>query len=165
MKLLDNSEKLIKISIPQLADWCDNHTKNLTSKKQDLQVTNKQELELKSELNPELKSEKEKRFIKPSLLEVSQFIKEKGYTVDHEQFFNFYESKGWKVGNQPMKDWKAAVSTWQSKNKNKLLEQRVGKQAVNNMDSFKRFHDKMEAKQQEAVGLITQDEVHVNVEP
>lgn len=142
MKLLNNSEKLLKITIPQLEDWCDNHTKNSTSKNQDLQVTNKQELELK--LKSELKLEKEKRFIKPSLLEVSEYIKEQYYNVDPEKFLNWNESKGWKVGNQPMKDWKAAIRTWQSNNKNKLLEQRIGKQAVKNMESLKRFNEQFE---------------------
>ncbi len=53
------SEKLLKIEIPILYDWCDNHTKNSNPKEKNLQVTNKQELELKSELqlNPKLNIE------------------------------------------------------------------------------------------------------------
>ena len=42
---------------------------------------------------------------------------EKGYNVDAEQFFNFYESKGWVVGKSPMKNWRAAVSTWNKREK------------------------------------------------
>jgi hypothetical protein len=33
--------------------------------------------------------------------------------VDAQQFVDFYASKGWRVGNQPMKDWRAAVRTWE----------------------------------------------------
>lgn len=57
-----------------------------------------------------------KKFIKPTLEEVKSYIKENGYHTDPEMFIDFYESKGWKVGNQPMKDWKAAIRTWERKN-------------------------------------------------
>lgn len=52
------SEKLLRIEIPILYDWCDNHTKNTSSEKNDLQVTNKQELKLN--LKPELNTENKK---------------------------------------------------------------------------------------------------------
>ena len=39
--------------------------------------------------------------------------------VNPELFINHYESNGWKVGKNPMKDWKAAVRTWESNNLNK----------------------------------------------
>jgi hypothetical protein len=59
-----------------------------------------------------------KRFKKPSLDELNEY----GKTLtppwkDGQRFLDFYESKGWKVGNQSMKDWKAAVRTWNSKAK------------------------------------------------
>nr|DAI22930.1 MAG TPA: DNA polymerase [Caudoviricetes sp.] len=55
----------------------------------------------------------EKRFSPPSIEEVDSYIQEKGYTVDAERFVNFYESKGWYVGKNKMKNWHAAVATWQ----------------------------------------------------
>ena len=51
-------------------------------------------------------------FVAPSLQEVSDYISEKGYAVDARQFVDFYESKGWMVGSNKMKDWRAAVRTW-----------------------------------------------------
>lgn len=51
-------------------------------------------------------------FVAPSLQEVSDYISEKGYTVDARQFVDFYESKGWMVGSSKMKDWRASVRTW-----------------------------------------------------
>ena len=57
------------------------------------------------------------RFQKPTVQEVEAYIKEKGYHFDAEHFWNYYESKGWKVGNSPMKNWKAACATWESKRK------------------------------------------------
>lgn len=52
------------------------------------------------------------KFVKPSVEEIRQYCQEKGVNVDAEQFFNFYESKGWLIGKSPMKNWRAAVATW-----------------------------------------------------
>ena len=52
------------------------------------------------------------RFSPPSVEDVEAYVREKGYHIDPEAFVAFYESKGWKVGNAPMKDWRAAVVTW-----------------------------------------------------
>jgi len=53
------------------------------------------------------------RFVKPSVADVQAYCYERGNTVDPEAFVSFYESNGWKVGRNPMKDWKAAVRTWE----------------------------------------------------
>ncbi len=55
------------------------------------------------------------RFRKPKVEEVNAYCNERGNYVDAQQFVDFYESKGWKVGNSPMKDWKAAVRTWEQR--------------------------------------------------
>lgn len=56
-----------------------------------------------------------KRFVKPTLEEIETYCKERNNNVDAQRFFDFYESKGWKVGNQPMKDWRACVRTWEKR--------------------------------------------------
>lgn len=53
-----------------------------------------------------------KRFVKPSIEEITAYCTETGIAIDVQHFFDFYESKGWKVGNSPMKDWKASVRNW-----------------------------------------------------
>lgn len=62
------------------------------------------------------KTKPQKRFVKPTILEISEYCQERGNDVNPTKFFNFYESKGWVVGKTPMKDWKAAVRTWETKN-------------------------------------------------
>ena len=52
------------------------------------------------------------RFSPPTIEEIKGYILEKGYSFDAESFFDFYESKGWFVGKNKMKDWKAAVRNW-----------------------------------------------------
>lgn len=52
------------------------------------------------------------RFAPPTVEEVRAYCTEKGYTVDPQRFVDYYTSNGWRVGKNPMKDWKAAVRTW-----------------------------------------------------
>ena len=61
------------------------------------------------------KREARKRSSTPSVDEVREYCFERGNGVDAETFVDFYASKGWKVGNAPMKDWKAAVRTWEKR--------------------------------------------------
>jgi hypothetical protein len=55
---------------------------------------------------------KRKRFTKPTIEEINSYIKEKGYQVDAQRFFDFYQSKGWYIGKNKMRDWRAAIRTW-----------------------------------------------------
>lgn len=61
------------------------------------------------------KREARKRSSTPSVDEVREYCFERGNGVDAETFVDFYASKGWKVGSAPMKDWKAAVRTWEKR--------------------------------------------------
>jgi hypothetical protein len=54
-----------------------------------------------------------KSFIKPTVDEVAAYWETRGNSMDPVRFWDFYESKGWVVGKSPMKDWQAAVRTWE----------------------------------------------------
>lgn len=56
-----------------------------------------------------------RRFTPPTLDDVSVYVRERGSNVDPQRFLDFYASKGWMVGKNPMKDWKAAVRTWEKR--------------------------------------------------
>lgn len=56
-----------------------------------------------------------KRFTPPTPLEIKDYCKQRMNQVNAEKFFDFYESKGWMVGKNKMKDWKACVRTWEAK--------------------------------------------------
>ena len=58
-------------------------------------------------------SPKRKTFTKPTIDEIQDYCIERNNNVNAEQFFDYYESNGWKVGKNSMKDWKAAVRTWE----------------------------------------------------
>lgn len=61
--------------------------------------------------------EKSKRFYPPTLDEVKQYCEERKNNIDPMAFIDFYSSKGWMIGKNRMKDWKAAVRTWERKRK------------------------------------------------
>ena len=56
---------------------------------------------------------KRKRFEKPTLSEIEQYCIERNNNVDAQHFYDYYESNGWKVGKNSMKNWQAAVRTWE----------------------------------------------------
>lgn len=57
------------------------------------------------------------RFVPPTPEEVNAYCQERNNGIDGSEFVDFYTSKGWKVGKNPMKDWKAAVRTWERSRK------------------------------------------------
>ena len=59
------------------------------------------------------------RFTPPSLQEVTDYCKQRNNNIDPEQLIDFYQSKGWMVGKNKMKDWKAAIRTWERRNNEK----------------------------------------------
>lgn len=76
----------------------------------------------KNERMKECKNERKEnkdicRFAPPTIEEIFLYCSERKNKVDAERFFNFYESKGWMVGKNKMKDWKAAVRTWEKSDK------------------------------------------------
>ena len=77
-----------------------------------------------------------KRFAPPTADQVREYCLENGFGVDPERFINFYASKGWKVGNSPMKDWKAAVRNWEQRDKdnNKKANQNYEQRRIRNED-------------------------------
>lgn len=55
------------------------------------------------------------RFTPPTVDDVAAYVSEKGYHVNAERFVSFYQQKGWMVGKNRMKDWKAAVRNWETR--------------------------------------------------
>ena len=86
-------------------------------------ATNKENLaaEPQPEEKPaqEIQQEKPKRknFVKPTVEEIAAYCKEKNYNINAQQFFNYYESNGWKIGRNAMKSWQATVQNWNIRDK------------------------------------------------
>lgn len=95
-----------------------NHTKltdDLTNKSQTI---NKQLTTTKNNKNNKNKENISNRgFAPPTLDNVIGYCQERANKVDPNKFFDFYTSKGWMVGKNKMKDWKAAVRNWERSDK------------------------------------------------
>ena len=71
-----------------------------------------------------------KRFKEPTADEVQSYCKERSNSLDVSKFISFYDSNGWKVGKNKMKDWKACVRTWESN----TLKDNSGRKQLSNKD-------------------------------
>lgn len=88
-------------------------------------TANKHKIKITSSTTPTTTlstTKKQIRFTPPTEEEVATYVAEKGYHFNPAQFVPHYQSKGWKVGNQPMKDWHAACRTWEISWKEKYGE-------------------------------------------
>ena len=83
-------------------------------------------------------SEKPTRFVPPTLNEVQDYILKNGYSVEAERFVDFYEAKGWMIGKNKMKDWKAAVRTWQREQKKQKPDEIGMVLRDNSIDKFEK---------------------------
>jgi len=59
------------------------------------------------------KEKKSTRFVPPTIDEIKAYCKERNSRIDPEAFYSFYESKGWMIGKNKMKNWKMAIVTWE----------------------------------------------------
>ena len=75
--------------------------------------TDKKEIREEGEKKKIKKEKAQMRFSPPTIAEVRAYCQERQNNVDAERFIDYYTSNGWKVGKNPMKDWKAAVRTWE----------------------------------------------------
>lgn len=95
------------------------------------------------DIEEEKKESKKKatsRFSPPTLDEVKAYCIERNNNVDAERFIDYYTSNGWKVGRNPMKDWKATVRTWEKSSKEKPVKQ----QSSGILDDYERMKKEIE---------------------
>ena len=68
----------------------------------------------------ENRNDSKKRFAVPSVEEVAAYCRERGNNVDAQRFVDFYASKGWRIGKEPMRDWRACVRTWERNGRDRV---------------------------------------------
>ena len=99
-------EKQKQIALPSRYDCV---TENNESKSIEKEIDKDKELD---------GNKPQKRFTKPTLEEVQAYCLERGKGVDAQKWVDYYSANSWKVGKNPMKDWKAAVRTWERSGNN-----------------------------------------------
>lgn len=82
---------------------------------------------------------KRKRFTTPTVEEVQAYITSMGYRVSAQSFVDYYIANGWKVGKNPMKDWRAAVRTWNRREKDQ--QQKVVPRPENDISDLTNLYD------------------------
>ena len=70
-----------------------------------------------SDIDKESMERKAQRFVPPTLDDIQSYITEKNLCVSAERFYSYYESNGWRVGKNSMKSWKAALHSWNARDK------------------------------------------------
>lgn len=93
-------------------------TKQEQEKEQEKEQVQDKE-QMLSPFPPSAEEGKEPRFKKPTLEEVRAYCRDRKNSVDPQKWYDHYTSNGWKVGKNPMADWKAAVRTWERSEINK----------------------------------------------
>ena len=96
----------------------------------EIEIELEKKIEIEKEIDSSAKSTttKRKRFEKPTLSQITQYCLERNNCVNAEQFYDYYESNGWKVGKNAMKDWKACVRTWERNGYDKPIKKKNNKQ-------------------------------------
>ena len=96
----------------------------------EIEIELEKDIEIEKEIHSSAKSTttKRKRFEKPTLSQITQYCLERNNCVNAEQFYDYYESNGWKVGKNAMKDWKACVRTWERNGYDKPIKKKNNKQ-------------------------------------
>jgi hypothetical protein len=89
-----------------------NDYKKFTDGKETLLERSKNFTETGKKTLPNNNTNNKNTFIRPKAEEINEYSKEIGFTLDGSQFIDHYEARGWLIGKNPMKDWKAAVRTW-----------------------------------------------------
>lgn len=73
-------------------------------------------------ISKNLNPTKEQNIIPPNLEMITNYCEKRKDNVDPKKFYNFYASKGWMIGKNKMKDWHAAVRTWENNDKSKSTD-------------------------------------------
>lgn len=96
----------------------------------EIEIELEKDIEIEKEIHSSVKSTttKRKRFEKPTPSQITQYCLERNNNVNAEQFYDYYESNGWKVGKNAMKDWKACVRTWERNGYDKPIKKKNNKQ-------------------------------------
>lgn len=103
-------------------------THTVTKNNESIEIEKEKEIDIELELNKIKAPQRRGRsFVKPSIEEVEEYCRERKNGIDAQAFCDFYEAKGWKVGNTPMKDWKACMRTWEQRQKTAAAQLPAGR--------------------------------------
>ena len=95
----------------------------------DGQMTASCQSESESEIESELESKRKsvQRFAPPTPAEAAEYHAEKGFSFSLDAWLSYYEANGWTVNGRKMKDWRASMRYWQTKEQDRRPQKQPGK--------------------------------------
>lgn len=114
----------------------------------ELEIDKEIEKKIEKKIHSSAKSTttKRKRFEKPTLSEIKQYCLERGNKVDAQHFYDYYESNGWKVGKNSMKNWQAAVRTWEKNSYTKTTNQQKKTNTLQTLEAIYKVMNESEVE-------------------
>lgn len=141
---INSNNKFSVITVEKWGDYQGDDTPSVTTKEQQSNnnVTTKEQQSNTNKNVKNVKNDKnvnnrgaQNKFVPPTFEQVKDYCWERCNSVDPESFINFYESKNWMIGKNKMKDWKAAVRTWERRD-NKPVNKTNKNQTAQMLDDF-----------------------------
>ena len=111
--LPSNNESVTKCNASVTPNVTESVIENNQSKSIELEKEKDTEIEIDTEIKESKAKKTTKVFTPPTIEEVQEYCNERMNGIDAEQFVDYYQTRGWVVGKVKMKDWKAAVRTWE----------------------------------------------------
>ena len=105
-KQLANSSQTVSQSLSDNRYQITDNIHSLDKSSSCINTQNEKQLDLETAIK------KVTRFVKPTAEEIKSYCEETERQIDADRFLDYYNANGWKVGKNPMKDWKAAVRNW-----------------------------------------------------
>jgi hypothetical protein len=108
---------------------------------------------------------KKTMFVAPTVEEIAQYIKEKSYQTNAQQFWNYYENKGWCIGSKKMKNWKLALDNWEigrftSVRQKPIISDRILPDWINDQNEYmKQVELKRQQKQEETNRIFSDADI------
>ena len=114
----------------------------------EIEIELEKDIEIEKEIHSSAKSTttKRKRFEKPTLSEIKAYCIERNNNVDAQHFFDYYESNGWKVGKNSMKNWQAAVRTWEKNSYTNTTKQQKKTNTEQTLDAIYKVMNESEVE-------------------
>lgn len=109
-----------------------------TSTSKSIDKEKEKDLDIDIEEKKKVKKKTASRFTPPTIDEVKAYCLERGNNVDAERFIDYYTANGWKVGKNSMRNWQAAVRTWERPDSKQPAPKQSGI-----MDDFNRMNEKI----------------------
>jgi DNA-binding transcriptional regulator YhcF (GntR family) len=116
MIVLQNETVTTRLTVCNYASYQDERNAHETQTKRKRNASETQTKSIEEEQEEQQQEKEEKKFRKPTIEEIALYMEEKGMNNVAERFYNFYEAKGWMIGRNQIKNWKACVITWKDGN-------------------------------------------------